>query len=227
MQPYFFPYIGYFQLIGSVDMFIVYDNIKYTKKGWINRNRLLMNGKETVFSIPLKGDSDFLDIRDRELSPDFNRDKLLNKIKGAYQGAPHFKDALALIERIIMFDDPNLFRYLHNSIVMACQYLGAKAEIAISSDIRIDHSLKGQDKVISICEAVGADVYINAIGGTGLYDREDFRARGVELKFIRPRPFEYGQLGDEFVPWLSIIDIMMFNSVDTISNILLNNYDLV
>lgn len=226
MQPYFFPYIGYFQLIGSVDMFIVYDNIKYTKKGWINRNRLLQGGKSSVFSIPLKADSDSLDIRDRELASDFNREKLLNKIKGAYQGAPHFKDALALIERIIMFDDPNLFRYLHNSIVMACQYLGVKTEIAISSDIRIDHSLKGQDKVISICEAVGASVYINAIGGTGLYEREDFRARGIELKFLRPMPFEYMQSGDEFVPWLSIIDVMMFNSRGTIISGITGNYDL-
>lgn len=227
MQPYFFPYIGYFQLIGSVDMFIVYDNIKYTKKGWINRNRLLQNGKDATFSIPLKNDSDFLDISDRGLAPDFNRNKLLNKIKGAYQRAPYFKEVFPMIEQIIRHDDPNLFHYLRNSIVSTCEYLGVKTEIAISSNMNIDHSLKNQDKVLAICGAVGASVYINAIGGMDLYDRDDFMSRGVELRFIKSKPCEYMQFGDGFVPWLSIIDVMMFNSVDAISKTLLNNYDLV
>src|ERR1700680_880113 len=91
MQPYFFPYIGYFQLIDSVDLFIVYDNIKYTKKGWINRNRILLNGKDVTLSLPLKSDSDFLDIRDRELAADFNREKLVNQLSGAYRRAPYFR----------------------------------------------------------------------------------------------------------------------------------------
>src|SRR5258705_11030314 len=90
MQPYFFPYIGYFQLIAAVDLFIVYDNIKYTKKGWINRNRMLRNGKDVMFSVPLKNDSDYLDVCERELAADFNRDKLFNQLKGAYRGAPNF-----------------------------------------------------------------------------------------------------------------------------------------
>ena len=91
MQPYFFPYIGYFQLIAAVDMFIVYDNIKYTKKGWINRNRMLQNGKDVMFSLPLKSDSDYLDVCERELAADFNRDKLLNQFKGAYRRRPVFR----------------------------------------------------------------------------------------------------------------------------------------
>ena len=82
MQPYFLPYIGYFQLIAAVDVFIVYDNIKYTKKGWINRNRILLNGKDVMFSLPLKSDSDYLNIRDRELSADLSRGKLLNQFRG-------------------------------------------------------------------------------------------------------------------------------------------------
>ena len=90
MQPYFLPYIGYFQLIAAVDQFIVYDNIKYTKKGWINRNRLLQNGTDTVFSIPLSKDSDALDIRERQIAADFRRDKLLKQIAEAYRKAPYF-----------------------------------------------------------------------------------------------------------------------------------------
>src|SRR5467141_3329484 len=109
MQPYFFPYVGYFQLIRSVDLFIVYDNIKYTKKGWINRNRLLRNGKGVVFSLPLKSDFDHLDVRERELAADFNRDKLLNQFEGAYRRAPHFALTFPLIERIVRHHDSNLF----------------------------------------------------------------------------------------------------------------------
>ena len=117
MQPYFFPYIGYFQLIAAVELFIVYDNIKYTKKGWINRNRILQNGKDVIFSLPLKNASDHLDVRERYLAADFNREKLLNQIKGAYRSAPYFAPTLALIETIMRYDDANLFRFLHHSII--------------------------------------------------------------------------------------------------------------
>ena len=216
MQPYFFPYIGYFQLISAVDLFIVYDNIKYTKKGWINRNRLLQNGKDVMFSLPLKSDSDYLDIRDRELSENFNREKLLNQLKGAYQRAPYFAQTFPLVEQIVRYDDLNLFRFLHHSIVKLCEHFGIKTEIRISSDIAIDHDLKSQDKVLALCEAVNANTYINTIGGVELYSKETFHEEGLDLKFIQSKPFEYQQFGDVFVPWLSIIDVMMFNSVQVI-----------
>ena len=131
MQPYFLPYIGYFQLIASVDQFIVYDNIKYTKKGWINRNRMLQNGIDVMFSLPLKKDSDSLEVVQRELAADFNRDKLLNQFKGAYRKAPYFGETMHLIERIIRFEDNNLFSYLHHSIIQICKHLG------ITTDIRV------------------------------------------------------------------------------------------
>lgn len=211
MQPYFFPYIGYFQLIAAVDLFIVYDNIQYTKKGWINRNRMLQNGKDVMFSLPLKSDSDYLDVCERELAPDFNRDKLLNQFKGAYRHAPYFAQTFPLIEQVVRYEDMNLFRFLHHSIVKTCEYLGITTEIRISSGIAIDHDLKNQDKVLALCEAVGADVYVNAIGGMGLYSKETFLEKSIDLKYIQSRAFEYPQFDNAFVPWLSIIDIMMFN----------------
>ena len=227
MQPYFFPYIGYFQLIAAVDLFIVYDNIKYTKKGWINRNRMLQNGKDVMFSLPLKHDSDQLDVCDRELATDFNRDKLLNQFKGSYSRAPYFSQTLTLIEQIVLHHDTNLFRFLHHCIIKTCEYLGIATEIRISSGIAIDHDLKNQDKVLALCAALGASTYVNAIGGRELYSKETFRERGVELKFIQSKPFEYPQFGDEFVPWLSIVDVMMFNSVETIKESLVMKFELV
>ena len=110
MQPYFLPYVGYFQLIAAVDKFVIYDNIKYTKKGWINRNRMLQNGADKVFSISLLKASDSLDIKNRELSPEFNRQKLLNQFKGCYAKAPYFQEVWPLLEEIILFQDKNLFR---------------------------------------------------------------------------------------------------------------------
>lgn len=227
MQPYFFPYIGYFQLIKSVDVFVVYDNIKYTKKGWINRNRMLQNGKDVMFSIPLKNDSDSLDVCERELSTDFNRDKLLNQFKGAYRFAPYFEQTFLLVESIVRCEDNNLFRFLHNSIVATCNYLDIDTEIKISTEVTIDHNLKSQDKVIALCEALGASAYINAIGGIELYSKEAFSNKGIDLKFIKSMPFEYTQLGGEFVPWLSIIDVMMFNSVTMVKECLSSNYELI
>jgi hypothetical protein len=227
MQPYFFPYIGYFQLIAAVDTFIVYDNIKYTKKGWINRNRMLQNGKDVMFSLPLKGDSDYRDVCERELAPDFNRDKLLNQFAGTYRRAPHFAQNFPLIQQILRYEDTNLFHFLRNSIVRTCEHLGINTEIRNSSGIAIDHGLKSQDKVIALCKALGATSYVNPIGGTDLYSKEVFQLEGIDLHFIQSKPVVYSQFGGDFVPWLSIIDVMMFNSIETIRAWLSNNAELL
>lgn len=227
MQPYFLPYIGYFQLMAEVDVFVVYDNIKYTKKGWINRNRISLNGADVMFSLPLKNDSDALTVRDRQLAADFNRTKLLNQFKGAYARAPYFAQTFPLIERIVRCEERDLFRYIHHSIVRVCGHLGLTTAIRVSSDIAIDHTLKGQDKVIALCEALGANRYVNPVGGTALYSKEAFKARGIDLKFIRSRPLEYRQFDHAFVPWLSIVDVMMFNPVPAITAGILYDIDLL
>jgi hypothetical protein len=227
MQPYFFPYIGYFQLIGSVDLFILYDNIKYTKKGWINRNRILQNGKDVMFSLPLENDSDFLHVCERKLAKDFNRDTLLNKIRGAYDRAPYFTQTFRWIEQIVQYEEQNLFEFLHALILKTCTYLGLTTEIRISSHMAIDHDLKNQDKVLALCAAVGADTYVNAIGGVNLYEKDLFLSRGIQLQFIKSKPFEYVQFGASFVPCLSIIDVMMFNPLDTIRKCIVSNYELI
>jgi hypothetical protein len=227
MQPYFLPYIGYFQLIASVDQFIVYDNIKYTKKGWINRNRMLQNGKDVIFSLPIKSDSDFLDIGQRKLSIEFSRDKLLNQFRGAYRRAPCFDQTFPLLEDIVRFDDANLFEYLHHSIAKTCAHLAITTNIKSSSNIAMDHTLKNQDKVLALCEAVSANTYVNSIGGMELYSKEAFREKGIDLKFIQSKQFKYPQYGDAFVPWLSIIDVMMFNPLDVLRTAIKTNYELI
>lgn len=227
MQPYFLPYIGYFQLIAAVDVFILYDNTKYTKKGWINRNRLLLNGTDSTFSLPLKHDSDDLDICERELATSFKRDKLLNQFIGAYRRAPYFEQTMPLLDQIVRYEDTNLFRFLHHSITRICQQLGITTTIEISSNVAIDHTLRRQAKVLAQCDAMHASIYINAIGGVDLYEKEAFQERGIQLNFIRSKLPEYAQFGNAFVPHLSIIDVMMFNSPDVIQSYLYNAYELI
>jgi hypothetical protein len=227
MQPYFLPYIGYFQLIHAADVFVVYDNIKYTKKGWINRNRFLRNGVTATFSLPLKKDSDALNVVGRKLACDFDRTKLLKQFSGAYRGAPCFAVTMQLLEQIVLHGETNLFRFVEHSIVSVCKYLGIETEIRVSSRIEADHDAKGQDKVLSICRTLGAATYINAIGGVELYSRTEFSMSGCELKFIRSLPLRYEQFGNEFVPWLSIIDVLMFNPIDVVKNWIERGYELI
>ena len=227
MQPYFLPYGGYFQLISAVDVFIVYDNVKYTKRGWINRNRFLLNGKDAVFSLPLKGDSDLLDIRERTIAPDFDPDRLLRRIDAAYHGAPERAATMPLLEAILRYEDRNLFRFVHHSLSRTCAHLGIGTPIRISSEIPVDHELRHQDRVLALVAAAGASEYVNAIGGTELYSASAFRARGIELKFIRSRPFEYRQFDGAFVPDLSIVDMLMFNPIAAVRACVESNFELI
>lgn len=227
MQPYFLPYLGYFQLIAAADLFIVYDNIKYTKKGWINRNRMLLNGEAATFSLPLKNASDSLDVNQRELSPQFDAKKLLNQLKAAYRKAPYFQETLPLLEKILGCTESNLFDFILHSLGACCQHLGITTPIRRSSDIAVEHALKSQEKVLAICHATGAHQYLNAIGGVELYQRDTFLAQGIELQFIRTRLLPYPQFGAPFVPWLSIIDVMMFNSPEAAHMSVHQAYDIV
>jgi hypothetical protein len=216
MQPYFLPYIGYFQLMKSADVFVVYDNIKYTKKGWFNRNRFLQNGSDAWFSLPLQSDSDSLDVIERKLDPAFDKRKLLNQLSAAYKKAPHFANGFELLRECVEYEESNLFRFIHHAILTTAARLQIDTRVVVSSSIPIDHSLRAQDKVLAICEALGATTYINAIGGTELYSAEAFERRGMALRFIKPRALEYRQFGAPFVPWLSILDLFMFIDENTI-----------
>lgn len=226
MQPYFLPYAGYFQLLAAADTFVVYDEIKYTKKGWINRNRRLQDGADVVFSLPLKKGSDSLDVVERELAADFDPAKLLGQFRASYAAAPQFAQVWPLLERILHYEDRNLFRYVHHSIAEVAAYLGLETPLRTSSTVEVEPGLKAQDRVIALCRAMGADTYINPPGGTDLYDREEFLRHGIALRFLQPEPFEYAQYGDPFVPWLSIVDVLMFNSLPAVRDYVQSGYEL-
>ena len=228
MQPYFLPYIGYFHLINSVDEFVIYDNIQYTKKGWINRNRILVNGGDKIITLPIKKDSDYLDVSDRYLADSWEQDrkKLLNIIKQNYQKAPYFSDIYSIIQDCIMVPEINLFKFILNSLNKLNLYLDINTKITASSTLNIDHTLKSQSKVIAICKNLNASTYINAIGGQDLYNVQDFKNEGLDLKFVKSPPLNYKQYKNEFVPWLSVLDVVMFNKRQDIIDYT-NKYTLI
>lgn len=229
MQPYFFPYVGYYQLMNAVDEYVVYDNIEFTKKGWINRNRILVNGADAYITLPLKNDSDFLPVNQRYLADSWpvERNKILNRIRESYRKAPHFESVFPVIERCVLFGESNLFAFLYNSLNVIKDHLGIDTRLVISSEIPVDHTLKSEEKVLEICKARNAATYVNPIGGVELYDKSNFSDHHIELQFLQSLPLNYRQFNHEHVPWLSIVDVMMFNSPDEITDILNKRYTLV
>ncbi len=224
MQPYFFPYIGYFQLIGAVEKYVIYDDVNFIKKGWINRNNILVNGEKHLLTIELQKISQFKKIN--EILINCNNDKILKTISYNYKKAPYYNQIYPLIEEIILYEEKNLALFLYNSILKISSYLRLDTEIILSSSLNKDSTLKGADKILQICKEIGTNDYINPIGGEELYSKESFLAEGVNLSFIKTGDIVYKQLSNIFIPNLSIIDVLMFNSLDEIDK-LLKNYTLV
>lgn len=228
MQPYFFPYIGYWQLINAVDKFVIYDDVNYIKRGWINRNNILVNGHSKLINVRMSKVSQNKLINEIEVTHhlSYNED-LLQTINRSYCKAPFFENVFPLVERVINQHENNLAKYLEFSIKEVCKYLSITTEIIISSEISKSNELKGQDKIIEICKLLSSDQYMNAIGGQSLYSSPDFQLCGIELKFLKTLDITYPQTSKKkFVPNLSILDIMMFNSPEQI-NSMLDDYELI
>lgn len=227
MQPYLLPYIGYFQLIAAVDEFVIYDAVKYTKKGWINRNRFLRDGVPAVFTLPIEKGSDALDICERRVAATFAPDGLCAQIAQAYRRAPQVVQTMPLVESVLAYRGTDLFDHLRYTLERTCAHLEIGTPIRVSSGIEGATSLRRQDRVLDICGRLGATTYVNPIGGTGLYEPATFSAHGIALRFLRARPFAYAQFGHAFVPWLSILDVLMFNPVSSLRTVIREGYDLI
>ncbi len=227
MQPYFLPYIGYFQLLNYCDTFVLYDDVEYTKKGWITRNRIQFNGDIRLFSLNLKKDSDYLSIKDRSLAESFNRSKLLRSFEEVLRKTPHYDETIALLRPIVSYASNDLFPYLENSIALVCQQLGATTKLVKSSDLDIDPGLRGQQRVLEICSRLNAEEYVNPIGGIDLYDVTSFNNRGLNLRFIKSRLSSYNQGNFDFIPALSIVDQIAFCGLAETALAMANDFDLV
>lgn len=227
MQPYFFPYIGYFQLLNMVDKYVVYDDAKFANNKWGYRNRILINGAPGFFRIKTLKASQNKHFNEISVSNDMEtKKKNICTLECAYKKAPHFSEVMPVLEKFLMTDFDNLAEYNVASNRLICTYLGIKTDILLFSEIDCDKALTRQFRIYDVCKHLGGNEYINAIGGTELYDFEEFRENGIELAFLKTDDISYPQFGGDFVPNLSIIDVMMFNSVPEIQD-LLNRYTLI
>ena len=224
MQPYFFPYIGYWQLINSVDIFIIYDDVNFIKRGYINRNNILINNVKHLFTLALIKSSQNKKIN--EILIGKNNKKILRTIEQSYLKAPFFHDIFPIIEDIFSNKEKDLSKFLGNSLQIFSKYLYINTKFEYSSMIENDKSLQAQDRLIEISKILNATDYINAIGGEQLYDKNAFSDAGINLSFIQTELINYKQFNNKFIPNLSIIDVMKFNSNEDIKE-MLKKYTLV
>lgn len=222
MQPYLFPYLGYFQLIAAADVFVLGDDLQYIRAGWVNRNRILSNGQARLITFALKKDHFELPIMQRSLIDGFSEEanRLINIIAQSYRRAPYFAQVMPLLERLIRYPQQNLALYAENSLRQLCAYLQIDTPILRGSDLAITDCIDKQDRVIQVAHAVSATSVLNPLGGMHLYDRDHFARNGLLLRFFTMHPLAYPQLDQPFVSDLSIIDVLMFNSVERVQALL-------
>ena len=227
MQPYFVPYIGYWQLLNAVDKYVIYDDVNFIKGGWINRNRILLDGKPFYFNVQMNGASPNKLINEVQINnnPAFIK-KSLKQIEMAYKKAPYYAVVSPLFEEILTYQTNNLVEFIVHSFKVINNYLGIDTELILSSSLDKDCTLRGQEKVIAICKLLGATEYYNAIGGQELYNFEDFSNNNIELKFLQTEEIVYKQFNNEFQANLSIIDVLMFNDKEKVKE-MLNKYKLI
>ncbi|MBO9200139.1 MULTISPECIES: WbqC family protein [Niastella] len=227
MQPYIFPYLGYFQLISAVDKFVIYDDVNFITRGWINRNNILVNGKPWLFTIPLKDASQNRLINEIELIENSGwENKFLKTVEQSYKKAPFFKDVFSLVSDVILSKTSHIGRLATLSIKSTADYIGISTTFIDSSLVYNNAQLKAQNRILDICKLENAHHYINPIGGVEIYSRELFEQEGIKINFIKTASHSYNQYNNEFTPYLSIIDVLMFNSKPQVIDFL-TKYELI
>lgn len=226
-QPYFIPYIGYWQLMNAADVYVIADDDQYMKHAWVNRNRILTNKtSETLFNLELDKAPFTNAINERYISHVFNPEKKLNIIQCSYGKAPFFQNGMELMETILRCPERNLAEFLVNSIVCVRDYLGITTPMYRESELGLNPELRCEEGVYEVCHRLNADTYYNAIGGQSLYTAEEFAKQGIKLGFLKTGDIRYRQFGRDFIPGLSILDVIMFNSRDAIAE-MLNQYTII
>ncbi|SEH99030.1 WbqC-like protein family protein [Rheinheimera pacifica] len=208
MQPYLFPYLGYYQLAFCADVFVFYDDVTYIKGGYINRNAILSQNKAQRFTIPVPGASSNVLIKDLDFSPDVR--KVLSSIQQAYSKSPFFADVYPIVEKVLTQPSRNVADLCRNSIATVFEYLGINKQFHFSSQLSYDRTLSPAGKLVQMCKLFQCDEYINSPGGRNLYSGNDFLYHDITLNFIKMNEKKYLQSGSvDFTPNLSIIDLLM------------------
>ncbi|ALS99056.1 WbqC family protein [Lacimicrobium alkaliphilum] len=224
MQPYLFPYSGYFKLVKAVDTFVFFDDVAFIKRGFINRNNILVNGQAHRFSLPVEKASQNRNINEHYyLAHQHNFLKTLNH---AYKCAPAYTETRAIVENVVNHSDNNVATINRLSVMQTAEYLGVNRSWLNASEFAGTQHLKGQDRIIAICKELDAEIYINPIGGRQLYDEDEFSKNNLKLRFLHSQVRPYPQLADTFIPNLSIIDHLMMQAPKKIESYL-DDYQLI
>jgi hypothetical protein len=228
MQPYFVPYLGYFQLMGAVDLFVLHDDVEYSKGGWINRNRILLGGEPRFLTVSLERSSDYALISDRRISESYDGKKVMRLLDAAYCKAPHWKGLRTSVLDIIHASTRSLLDFNAAGLMRVRDLLGLTTPVVLASDILPNANSSSQRKVIEVCRALGATDYVNAQGGMELYSAEEFLQSGIRLGFLRSRLSPYSQgVSHEFVPALSVLDALAWIGRDGTSRLVEADYDII
>jgi hypothetical protein len=212
MQPYLFPYLGYFQLICAVDKFVLFDDAQWIR-GWINRHNILFQDKEKLVTLAVQNHPSRCSINEVIIDSSA-RENYLQLIESAYKKAPFFSDIFAIVENILGYEENNLSKFILNSLQRLSYTLEIDTEFLRSSTIEYDRGSNASNKLIEITKSLGAKTYVNTIRGEKLYNKEDFLTNNLELKFLNRTIKPYKQFKADFVPYLSIIDVLMFNGIE-------------
>ena len=216
MQPYLFPYLGYFSLINQAEKFIIFDTPQFMRKGWIERNRIIKEGGGSVYiKVPLTKAPLGTSILEMEINNSSEwRNKIFAQLDIYKKKAPYFKQVITLVTESFSGDFVSISKLNENILRYVCEYLEIKTEIVVFSELNVDveQPQAADEWALNICSAVGAKEYLNAVGGKDFFDAKKYSRNNVELFFIDQPLCEYKQFGGEFEAGLSILDVMMFNS---------------
>ncbi len=225
MQPYFFPYLGYFDLINNVDLFIVFDSVQHIRRGWIHRNRVLhQNGNDWQYIIAptekAHQKASILDIRIIDALP--WQERILSQLTHYRNAAPYAEQTIKFVSECLIKDEPSLSR-LNTQILKRCtNLLGIKFHYQFCSDLKIkmDPERSAEERILDLCEFLGAKEYINLSGGTDLYHPKAFESRNIKLTFRSLPTFVYPTEPYVFESNLSVIDLLMWNKSEDIKKYL-------
>lgn len=230
MQPYFFPYIGYYALIKNTDKWIIFDEVQFIRHGWIERNRILKpNEGWQYISVPLEKHSREVLIKDIKIrNTEDWKEKIIKQLDHYKKRAPFYTPVITLLKTVFLLQTDNITLLNAHLISESCKYIGISFNYEIYSkmNLKIEPVIEPGDWALNISKAIGATCYINPPGGIEIFDKVKFKRAGIDLKFLKIKLKDYNQQRTIFEPGLSIIDVMMFNSPDVICE-MLNQYELI
>ncbi len=224
MQPYFFPYVGYYSLIKKTDEFIIFDTVQFIRHGWIERNRILKpNEGWQYIQVPLVKNKREVLINELEIrNSEPWRDKLKAQLHHYKKRAPYYSDCMDVIDSCIALQTDSIVELNEKILKVTCQYFDIKFESQIFSkmDLVINEVKEADEWALNISKAMGAKEYINPPGGKDFFNKEKYLQNDIELTFLGNNIQQYKQRRETFEPGLSIIDLMMFNDVTSINELI-------